>query len=132
MVFVAGSSVICPALNAPPATVLRHVAGLMACAAALSTSGSSRQKPLAASAVHRWRKGLPVAGLMAVPLNTSPPAGVVSPVANCEDDCWAIAAMLPAISIIVITNARLRIRDAAVRTALARVASRVVVKAVVR
>src|SRR6516225_7309660 len=120
MVLVAGSSVICAALNAPPATVLRHVLGLMACAAALSTSGSSRQKPLAASAVHRWRNGLPVAGLMALPLSTRPPAGVVSPVANWEDDCWAKAALLPAISIIVITNARLRIRAATLRTAALR------------
>src|SRR5215471_13859384 len=101
MVFVAGSSVICAALNAPPATVLRHVAGLMACAAGVSTSGSSRQKPLAASAVHRWRKGLPVAGLMALPLSTRPPAGVVSPVANCEDVCCAKATANEAKKIVV-------------------------------
>src|SRR5215472_9015240 len=99
MVLVAGSNVSCPGLNAAPATVFRHVVALMACSPTVSTSGSSRQRPLTASAVQRWRKGLPVAGLMAVPLKTRPPCGVFSPEANCVVVCWAMAARLPAINI---------------------------------
>src|ERR1700756_4843630 len=47
-----------------------------------SKSGSSRQSPLVVSAVHKWRNGFPVAGLMVVPDNTWAPYGSVNPVAK--------------------------------------------------
>src|SRR5215472_5664384 len=57
---------------------------------------------------------------MALPLSTKPPCGVVNPLANCVDVCWAIARLLPALRIIVITKARLKSRAANVTTALLR------------
>jgi hypothetical protein len=57
-----------------------------------------RQRPKPPwSLVHRWRYGAPVFGLIAVPLNTIPPPGEVTPVANGAGSCaLAAGAAMPA------------------------------------
>src|SRR5579864_2931482 len=62
-----------------------------------SISGSMRQNPLLASPYHRWRSGLPVNLLMAVPGRIRPEAGKVT------DDRPAVAKpSVPAQSVVVV------------------------------
>src|SRR5438270_13459254 len=67
-----------PPVMEAPLTLNGHVCRLIAYGPGESRSGSMRQMPEVASSTHKWRKGAPVAGLMAVPFRMMPPRGAVT------------------------------------------------------